>query len=223
MFNHYDLWWNPSVAAQAEDRAHRIGQKKPVFVTSLLAANTIEERIQRLLKGKRDLFREVVDDLSDTDLSNVLTREELFSLFDLGKGAARSSSIPMLEQLSPQEFEALVADLYSSMGFHAKLTPATRDGGVDIYAKRLTEAGTEYLAIQCKHYANDLVGVEHARELYGVVQAEPSITKGVLVTSGQFSKSCREFAEGKRIELVDRSRLCGLLEKYGAPAAPKSG
>lgn len=83
---HFDLWWNPAVAIQAEDRVHRIGQEKTVFVTSLFTVNTIEEKIQNLLKRKQKLFKEIIDDLSDSDLSKVLTEEELFSLFNLKKG-----------------------------------------------------------------------------------------------------------------------------------------
>lgn len=82
---HYDLWWNPSVASQAEDRAHRIGQKKTVYVTYLFTVGTIEEQIQRLLEKKQKLFKEVIDDLSDTNLSRMLTEEELFGLFGLQK------------------------------------------------------------------------------------------------------------------------------------------
>ena len=183
---HFDLWWNPSVAAQAEDRAHRIGQKKTVFVTSLFAMDTIEERIQNLLKRKRDLFQEVIDDLSDTNLSKVLTEDELISLFNLKKSktAARDKfTVESLGQISPQQFEELIAALYGKMGYQVRLTPQTRDRGIDIYAKRLSETGTEYLAAQCKHYPNGVVGVEHARSLYGVIQAEPSLTKRILVTN----------------------------------------
>jgi hypothetical protein len=50
--------------------------------------------------------------------------------------------------------------------------------------------------------------------LYGVIHAQPSITKGVLITNGSFSKDCREFVNGKRIELFDVNVVCGLLEKY---------
>lgn len=82
---HFDLWWNPSTALQAEDRAHRIGQKKTVFVSSLFTVNTIEERIQKLLSKKRQLFKEVIDDLSDARLSEILTEEDLLSLFNLKK------------------------------------------------------------------------------------------------------------------------------------------
>jgi len=203
---HYDFWWNPSVATQAEDRAHRIGQEKTVFVTSLFTKNTIEERIQQLLKRKRELFREVIDDLSDTNLSKVLTEDELFGLFGLHEGA--------LESISPIEFEALIGKLYEKMGFHIKQTPQARDKGVDIYAKRTSESGSENIAIQCKHYPKGVVGVEHARALYGVINSQQFITKGVLITSGKFSKDCKEFVEGKRIELFDGIYLRGLLEKY---------
>ncbi|MDD3182336.1 MAG: DEAD/DEAH box helicase [Alphaproteobacteria bacterium] len=52
---HYDPWWNPSVENQATDRAHRIGQTKPVFVYKLIAEGTVEERILELQSRKADL------------------------------------------------------------------------------------------------------------------------------------------------------------------------
>ncbi len=52
---HYDPWWNPAVEDQATDRAHRIGQEKPVFVYKLRTLGTVEEKIQELQAGKRDL------------------------------------------------------------------------------------------------------------------------------------------------------------------------
>src|SRR4029079_14034852 len=52
---HYDLWWNPAAEAQATDRAHRIGQTRPVFVYSLIAAGSVEERMLRLQQRKQRL------------------------------------------------------------------------------------------------------------------------------------------------------------------------
>jgi SNF2 family DNA or RNA helicase len=51
----YDPWWNPAVEAQAADRAHRIGQDKPVFVYKLLTEQTVEERILAMQQKKRAL------------------------------------------------------------------------------------------------------------------------------------------------------------------------
>jgi len=53
---HYDPWWNPAAEMQATDRAHRIGQDKPVFVYKLVAEATVEERILRLQAGKQALL-----------------------------------------------------------------------------------------------------------------------------------------------------------------------
>jgi superfamily II DNA or RNA helicase len=52
---HYDPWWNPAAQAQATDRAHRIGQTKPVFVHELIVAGSVEERMLGLQKHKRQL------------------------------------------------------------------------------------------------------------------------------------------------------------------------
>jgi len=59
---HYDPWWNPAVEDQATDRAHRIGQDKPVFVYKLIAASTVEERIIELQRRKGSLAGALLDE-----------------------------------------------------------------------------------------------------------------------------------------------------------------
>jgi SNF2 family DNA or RNA helicase len=58
---HFDRWWNPAVETQAEDRAHRIGQRRPVQVFAYLTPGTIEERIADILAEKRALFADLID------------------------------------------------------------------------------------------------------------------------------------------------------------------
>jgi superfamily II DNA or RNA helicase len=58
---HYDPWWNPAVESQATDRAHRIGQDKPVFVYKLICAGTVEEKIQAMQERKAELARAVLE------------------------------------------------------------------------------------------------------------------------------------------------------------------
>ncbi len=79
---HFDRWWNPAMERQAEDRSHRLGQVLPVTVYSYTCEGTIEERIDQVLRGKRALFDELIDDVS-IDLGSALTGEELFGLFGL--------------------------------------------------------------------------------------------------------------------------------------------
>ncbi len=69
-----DPWWNPAVEAQAVDRAHRIGQTKPVFAYRLLTKNTVEERVAELQAQKRALFDSLMADtatLRDLDLEDL--------------------------------------------------------------------------------------------------------------------------------------------------------
>jgi superfamily II DNA or RNA helicase len=65
---HYDPWWNPAVEAQATDRAHRIGQDKPIFVYKLICAGTVEEKIQSMQERKAELARAVLEGGSSTAL-----------------------------------------------------------------------------------------------------------------------------------------------------------
>ena len=55
-----DPWWNPAVEAQAVDRAHRIGQTRPVFAYRLIARDTVEEKILALQDKKRELAESIV-------------------------------------------------------------------------------------------------------------------------------------------------------------------
>jgi superfamily II DNA or RNA helicase len=72
-----DLWWNPAVEAQAADRAHRIGQERPVMVYRLVALGTVEERILALQEQKRGLFDAA---LGDAGRAAALTRDDLLAL-----------------------------------------------------------------------------------------------------------------------------------------------
>jgi SNF2 family DNA or RNA helicase len=78
----FDRWWNPAVEDQAINRAHRIGAAGPVTVTRFLAVGTIEERIDRVLAEKRELFNAVFDDAA-TPSRLGLSRNEIFGLFNL--------------------------------------------------------------------------------------------------------------------------------------------
>ena len=74
---HMDPWWNPAVEDQASDRAHRIGQKRPVTVYRLVVKNTIEEKIVALHQKKRDLADSL---LGGADMSGKMSANELLRL-----------------------------------------------------------------------------------------------------------------------------------------------
>lgn len=93
-------------------------------------------------------------------------------------------------------------------------SPRSRDGGVDLYAHRINAAGDERIVVRCQHAYGSVVVLAVARAPYTVLGAEQHLTKGVLVTNGCFSPWCRSYAEGKRIDLIDRKRLNELLVRY---------
>jgi SNF2 family DNA or RNA helicase len=72
-----DLWWNPAVEDQAADRAHRIGQERPVTIYRLVTTETVEERILALQAQKRGLVDAA---LGDPALAAALTKEDLLAL-----------------------------------------------------------------------------------------------------------------------------------------------
>jgi SNF2 family DNA or RNA helicase len=78
----FDRWWNPAVEDQAINRAHRLGQKEPVFVTRFISQNTIEGRIADVLEKKRQLFNELIGQ-NGPPAPLGLTEDEIFGLFDL--------------------------------------------------------------------------------------------------------------------------------------------
>ena len=79
---HLDRWWNPAVERQAEDRSHRVGQTVKVNVIKYSCNETIEQRIDDILENKRELFNQLIDDVS-MDLSTQMNSDELFQLFGL--------------------------------------------------------------------------------------------------------------------------------------------
>ena len=74
---HLDPWWNPAVEDQASDRAHRIGQRRPVTVYRLITRGTVEEKIVQMHRRKRKLADSL---LTGSDVSGKMSAEELLAL-----------------------------------------------------------------------------------------------------------------------------------------------
>lgn len=119
---------------------------------------------------------------------------------------------PNLMDLSPGEFESLITNLFTKMGLEARLTQASRDGGVDCVAYDPRPIFGGKVVIQAKRYKHT-VGVSAVRDLYGTLQNEGA-SKGILVTTSGYGKAAYEFADGKPIELLSGSHLLHLLKEH---------
>lgn len=99
----------------------------------------------------------------------------------------------LMYELTPRKFEEFVAEVLSRLGYNVTVTPASRDGGKDIYAAKKDHLGSFLYVVECKKYAPDNpVGVGLIRQLNGVVQAEQA-TAGILATISFFTKGAKEF------------------------------
>lgn len=78
----FDRWWNPAVEDQAINRAHRIGSAGPVTITRFVTPGTIEQRIDDILREKRELLQAILAN-QDGPRQSGLSQEEIFGLFDL--------------------------------------------------------------------------------------------------------------------------------------------
>ena len=78
---HYDPWWNPAVENQASDRAHRIGQNKPVFIYKLVASNTVEEKIMAMQAQKQLLADQTINQTGERSNMQSLTADDIIDLF----------------------------------------------------------------------------------------------------------------------------------------------
>jgi SNF2 family DNA or RNA helicase len=90
---HLDPWWNPAVEDQATDRAHRIGQTRPVTVIRLIAQGTIEEAVLALHAEKRDLAERL---LAGTDTVGRMSADALIEL--VRRGALRADASDTIDE-----------------------------------------------------------------------------------------------------------------------------
>ena len=200
---HIDRWWNPAVERQAEDRTHRMGQVYPVTVLKYTCLGTIEERIDRILSEKQQLFDEIVDDVS-LDVASRLTRDDLFGLF--GIEAPTAPTNPEAPRRTGLELEDRCGTVLRDRGWEVQRTPRTRDGGIDLIATRMDEVGLEQkIYVQCKDYARP-VGVEVVRELLGVLPTDGTVRPIIAATSGLTTDGAR-LARQRNVTVWDEATL----------------
>jgi len=84
-----DPWWNPAVEMQAQDRAHRIGQQKPVFIYRFISKNTIEDKIIVLQNKKKTLAKNIISE--NETIKSLLTKDNFASFFELEQKKSNKS------------------------------------------------------------------------------------------------------------------------------------
>ncbi|WP_126455825.1 restriction endonuclease [Sulfuriflexus mobilis] len=112
----------------------------------------------------------------------------------------------VLLNLTPRDFELLIAYLYKSKGYNVVVTPRVSDGGYDVLAERENNRESERLHIECKRYEEN-IGVIIVRGVLGTLVVK-NATKAVIVASSFFTKPATiEAKKSKRIELINLDDL----------------
>jgi restriction system protein len=129
----------------------------------------------------------------------------------------RQDGLQSLRSLSWREFEQLVGEAYRRQGYDVEETGGGgADGGIDLVLR----GHGETVLVQCKQWRVLQVGVEKVRELFGVLHSEGA-DRGILVTSGTFTREAQSFKVGKPLVLVDGPALASLVRDVRTPAATR--
>ncbi|ONH22068.1 restriction endonuclease [Pseudofrankia asymbiotica] len=124
---------------------------------------------------------------------------------------ARRAPLDLLA-MDPYDFEQLVANLFTGMGYTTQRTGRSGDGGVDVEVRSDDPLASGLIVISVKRLKRT-VAAHYVRELAGTVHDRDAI-KGILVTTSGFGPSSWEFAAKNRLELVDGERLRAWLAEY---------
>lgn len=121
-----------------------------------------------------------------------------------------------LHQLRPRQFEELIGEILSSYGWQVCITPASKDGGYDLFciAKDSSGLSTSWI-VECKKYAPDnKVGIEIVRGLWGVKQ-DLRIANAMLATTSKFTSGVHQFKSSRYdLELRDFEGIVDWLQEY---------
>jgi hypothetical protein len=196
----------------------RMGQAKselePTMIANLLFDDLSSEDSTLLETVERELASRFPDFLTlEPDRSRLPGIEFETAEDGLTITWTRPTELPSdFLQMQPKDFETLIARLLVSMGLDVQVTKQTGDGGVDLLARSSEPITGGLFVVQCKRYSGT-VGEPVLRDLYGVMHHHRA-SKGILITTSNFTRQAREFAEGKPIDLVDGNSLRALLIKY---------
>ncbi len=151
---HYDPWWNPAVENQATDRAHRIGQDKPVFVYKIIATGTIEERILEMQKRKQAIADAVFD--AEKVGSIAITQEDLaYLLAPIGAQSDAASTKPAKNKLSATVLPPTHKSTEKSTGSAGRSRPVKEQQNDDTIIMSVALAEEKGDIVDSSKYRND--------------------------------------------------------------------
>lgn len=195
----------PEVASRIEKRARKDEQQEQARLKRIIEAAPKELTQQR---AKAAYVSEIVA-VTDELLAKLRERPEL------------------LYELEPRKFEEVIAELMGRIGFiDVQLTPQSRDGGRDVFAKLAVPTGTLYVITECKRFApRRPVGIAIVERFLFTIRDHDRATYGMLATTSYFSRdaSARAKEYKAQLHLAQFEQIKGWLNKAGAWSKTDTG
>ncbi|MCJ7568505.1 MAG: SNF2-related protein [Anaerolineales bacterium] len=233
---HFDHQWNPAVRVRAEMRLHpQIFRAVPLNMYEFWVAGTIDERIYALLTEKGLLPSDVAEETRPTELEGRITLDEwLFRILEIpsgkeperipvkhpiGTGVLPGTAIlrDRLAELSPDTLNAAVETFIVALGY-PDIEPLDEgdDDGNYILAWRESEGEVERVLVRSMSTQKH-VGIAKARALLTAMEMRRDCVGAYLITTSDFTSSCRKFADDSdgRLALVSGSELYRHLHILG--------
>lgn len=184
------------------DRIYELSQGHPLYAYNILRAGRAEGGaiIEGLTSYLRNFYTPGILGPDGSPISRSGTDKIIVEIKSTNDELLKrlKNDPELIRNLSPRQFEEIVADLLQDMGYHVELTPASRDGGLDMYAARKDGLGKFLYLVECKRFIPPTkVQVGIVRSLYGVLN-EKRANAGAIVTTSFFTSGAMEFQ--KKIE-----------------------
>ncbi len=164
------------------------------------------------LQGLEAYIRAYIGHFSDNQIWGHDDVEKLIRAKFIGIPKSYPDAIKLLHDLGWRKLECLVERLYYAMGYDTELTPQSRDGGRDVIARKTRVGEKEDVLIDTKLYTGT-IEVDEARKMLGTL-SDARATKGVIVTTSEFTSGAYNFAKNNPIELVDGNHLIPLMNRF---------
>lgn len=179
-------------------------------------------RLENLVENaifKCDRFLKLYSETaSEADLAEYMQiREEMaehrrLALLQRNLAQGIRQKLEQLENLSPEEFEDFIGEVFEALGYVVERTGGSGDNGADLKMSR----GPAQFVVQCKYFRKGLVGSPDVQKFLGTIHQTGS-QKGFFVTTSSFSLSAEKFAASQPIELIDGPRLAEMVKEIVQP------
>ena len=156
--------------------------------------------IVQIIKEKNPLWNENIVQLLNQ-------KEHQMQILGLKKSLSRSD-FPDVDFMDGIQFEKFLGELFEKMGFGVTVTKASGDQGTDLIIKK----NLDVISVQAKRYS-DKVTNKAVQEVVGSLKFY-NATKGMVVTTNDFTKSAQELAKSNNVELINREKLDKLIQQY---------